>query len=212
MTRSERTVRQPGLNGAMPSDPVLLFLHGHYGDRDDLAWVAERVPAPWRTVLLRAPLPLGDRFAWFHVADDGVRGASSSEAAPAADGLLAWIDENLGDAVVGAIGWSQGGATALQALRRAPRRLAFVVTLGGFTTLDGESGDAELAELRPPVFWGHGAKDDMITVDDIARMREFLPGHTTLTERVYPGVGHDLAPGMAEDALRFVAAHTPGRD
>lgn len=200
---------QRGLNGVMASDPVLLFLHGRYGVRDDLGWIAEHVPSPWRTVLLQGPVPLGDRFEWFPVADDGARGASSSDAAPAADGLLAWIDENAGDAVVGAIGWSQGGATALQALRRAPGRLAFVVTLGGFTTIDGERGDAELAERRPPVLWGHGAKDDAITLDDIARMREFLPGHSTLTERVYPDAGHDLTPAMAEDALRFVVAHTP---
>ena len=89
-------------------------------------------------MLLQAPLPLGDRFEWFRVRDDGRQGALSEDAAPAADGLLAWIAENLGDAVVGAVGWSQGGAVALQAMRRAPDRLAFVVTLGGFTTDDGE--------------------------------------------------------------------------
>ena len=193
----------------MASDPVLLLLHGRYGVRDDLAWIAERIPSPWRTVLLQAPLPLSDRWEWFHVADDGALGARSSDAAPAADQLLEWIDENAGDSVVAAIGWSQGGATALQALRRAPERLAFVVTLGGFTTLDGERGDAVLAERRPPVFWGRGAKDDVITVHDIARMREFLPAHSMLTERVYPGVGHDISLGMAEDAVRFVVEHAP---
>ncbi|WP_431218589.1 alpha/beta hydrolase [Leifsonia xyli] len=193
----------------MPSSPVLLLLHGRYGVRDDLAWIAERVPAPWRTELLQGWLPLGDRFEWFQVADDGRLGASSSDAAPAADRLLAWMDENVGDAPVGAIGWSQGGATALQALRRAPERLEFVVTLGGFTTIDGERGDAVLAERRPPVFWGHGARDDVITVGDIARMREFLPAHSTLEERVYPAAGHDIPPGMADDAVRFVLSHTP---
>lgn len=195
----------------MPShpDPVLLFLHGRYGVRDDLAWVAERAPSPWRTVLLEAPLPLGDRFEWFQVADDGRLGAHSQDAAPAADWLLAWIDENVGDAVVGAVGWSQGGAAALQALRRAPRQLSFVVTLGGFTTLDGEQGDAALTELRPPVFWGHGEEDDVINVHDVARMREFLPAHSTLEERSYPRTGHEVSSEMADDALRFIAEHTP---
>jgi len=193
----------------MRPDPVLLLLHGRYGLRDDLSWIAERIPSPWRTVLLQGSLPLSDRWEWFHVADEGAAGASSGDAAPAADQLLAWVDEYAGDAVVGAIGWSQGGATALQALRRAPERLAFVVTLGGFTTLDAERGDAVLAERRPPVFWGHGASDDVITVHDVARMREFLPAHSTLTERVYPGVGHDISPGMAEDAVRFVVEHAP---
>ncbi|MGN7798081.1 alpha/beta hydrolase [Leifsonia sp. 22587] len=189
--------------------PVLLFLHGRYGIREDLAWIAERTPAPWRTELLQAPLPLGDRFEWFHVADDGERGALSSNVAPAADRLLAWVDERFGDAPVAAVGWSQGGATALQMLRRAPGRLSFVVTLGGFTTDDEERGDAELASSRPPVFWGHGARDDVISTHDIIRMREFLPGHSTLEEHVYPAAGHEITPGMAHDAIRFVTQHTP---
>jgi phospholipase/carboxylesterase len=185
-----------------------MFLHGRYGVRDDLAWVAKDAPAPWRPVLLQAPLPLGDRFEWFRVADNGRLGAYTQDVAPAADWLLAWIEKNVGDATVGAIGWSQGGATALQALRRSPNRLAFVVTLGGFTTVDGEVGDAGLAERRPPVFWGHGAKDDVITAHDIARMREFLPRHSTLEERVYPDVGHEVSAAMAVDAMQFITAHT----
>ena len=59
------------------------------------------------------------------------------------------------------------------------------------------------------MLWGHGAKDDVITVHDIARMREFLPAHSTLTERVYPDAGHEIPPGMADDAVRFVADHAP---
>ncbi|WP_285115897.1 alpha/beta fold hydrolase [Leifsonia sp. fls2-241-R2A-40a] len=193
---------------ASSPQPVLLFLHGRYGLRDDLSWIAERAPAPWRTVMLQGSVPLGDRFEWFRVSDENGRGALSADAAPAADRLLSWIEETVGDAPVGAVGWSQGGATALQALRRAPGRLRFVVTLGGFTTLDGECGDAELEERRPPVFWGRGADDTAITADDLARMREFLPAHSTLEERVYPGTGHDLSDAMADDALRFIAAQS----
>ncbi|MGO4593069.1 alpha/beta hydrolase [Leifsonia sp. 2TAF2] len=187
------------------SQPVLLFLHGRFGVRDDLAWIAEQVPSPWRTVLLQGSVPLGDRFEWFSVAYEEAPGAMSSDAAPAADRLLAWIDENVGDAPVAAVGWSQGGATALHALRRAPDSLRFVATLGGFTTLDAERGDAVLAERRPPVFWGHGAKDDVINPTDIARMHEFLPAHTTLEERVYPDAGHDIPEAMVEDTLRFIS-------
>src|SRR3954468_12527245 len=98
---------------ASASDPVLVFLHGRGGVREDLAWIAKRVPPPWRTVLLQAPLRLGDRFEWFQVADDGRLGARSEDVAPAGDWLLAWIEENMGGATVGAVGWSQGGATAL---------------------------------------------------------------------------------------------------
>lgn len=198
------------LNGGMPtsSQPVLLFLHGHYGVRDDLAWMAERTPRPWRPLLLQGPVAVGERFAWFSVPETAEAGPRSSAVAPAADDLLAWIDENLGDAPVAAVGWSQGGATALQAMRRAPRRLGSVVTLGGFTTIDAERGDAELARLRPPVFWGHGARDEVIPEHDIARMRDFLPPHSSLVERVYPEAGHEISEEMADDAFRFLVDRT----
>jgi phospholipase/carboxylesterase len=195
----------------MPDDSlVLLFLHGRYGVRDDLAWLAERTPEPWRPVLLQGPVILGERFQWFEAGGDPTLPARSCDIAPAADHLLGWIDENVAERRVAAVGWSQGGATALHALRRAPGRLSFVVTLGGFTAGDAESGDAELARLRPPVFWGRGGHDDVIPPTDIARMRAFLPAHTTLEERVYPDAGHEIPERMADDAMRFVAAHSAG--
>jgi phospholipase/carboxylesterase len=187
------------------TDPLVLFLHGRYGIRDDLAWVAAQTPAPWRPVLLEAPVPLGDRFEWFAVADNGRDGALSADIAPAADALLQWVSENAGGARVGAVGWSQGGATALHMLRRAPGSLAFVATLGGFTSLDAERGDAALAERRPPVFWARGADDTVITAADVVRMHEFLPLHASLQEHVYAGTGHEITEAMAEDVLRFVA-------
>ncbi|RDV46124.1 hypothetical protein DOE76_02930 [Leifsonia sp. ku-ls] len=200
-----------GLNGTMPDDaPVLLFLHGSGGVRDELAWLAARVPARWRTVLLQAERPVGAGFEWFEAGRDPRFPARSADVAPVADRVIRWIDHHAGGAPVAALGWSQGGATALHAMRRAPGRLAFVVALGAFTTTDGESGDGELARRRPPVFWGRGGHDDVIPPSDIARMRAFLPAHTTLEERVYPEAGHEIPERMADDAMRFVAAHSAG--
>jgi phospholipase/carboxylesterase len=127
---------------------------------------------------------------------------------PAADRLLGWISENAHDRQVGVLGFSQGGAVALQMLRQEPERIDFVITLAGFTTADSEVGDAELARRRPKVFWGRAARDDVITPGDIARMHEFLPVHVQLEERVYEGSGHVINAEMAADALRFIQERT----
>jgi phospholipase/carboxylesterase len=183
---------------------VVLVLHGRYGVAGDLPQVVDAVPPGWRAAVLQAPLPLGDRFEWFHVEDWSKPGPLSADVAPAADLILEWIEREAPGERVGIVGYSQGGATALQALRRAPDRIAFVVVLAGFMSIDAERGDAELASLRPPVLWCRGDQDDVITEADVRRLSEYLPGHTTLVERVLPGVGHEVPPVMAAEVARFL--------
>ncbi|HYI34639.1 MAG TPA: alpha/beta fold hydrolase [Glaciibacter sp.] len=179
------------------------MLHGRGGNETDLEWLADKIPSPWSPHLLRAPLSLGAGFEWFR-APEGSLGLMCSDVRPAADSVLRWIDQNAADRRVAVLGYSQGGAVALQVLRRAPERVEFVVTLAGFTTTDTETGDAELARRRPPVFWGRGARDTVIPDTDIARMREFLPEHVALEERVYAHADHWISVEMAADAQRFI--------
>lgn len=184
---------------------VVLVLHGRYGVAGDLPQLDAAVPPGWRTVALQAPLPLGDRFEWFRVDDwPEEPGPLSAVVEPAADLVLDWIDREAPGERVGIVGYSQGAATALQALRREPRRIAFVVVLAGFMSIDGERGDAELERLSPPVLWCRGDQDDAITESDVERLAAFLPEHTTLGERVLPGVGHEVPPVMVEEVARFL--------
>jgi phospholipase/carboxylesterase len=183
--------------------PLLLMLHGRGGNETDLEWVADQIPSPWRPHLLRAPYPLGGGFEWFRAFKNS-RGPLCRDIRPAADRLLRWIDRNAADRRVGIFGYSQGGAVALQILRRAPGKVEFVVTLAGFTTIDAETGDADLARRRPPVFWGHGARDTVIPDSDIARMRGFLREHVDVEERVYAHADHWISAEMAADAQRFI--------
>jgi phospholipase/carboxylesterase len=147
---------------------------------------------------------LGAGHEWFRVPDSPSSGPLSRTVAPAADRLVEWIDELAPKGKVALIGYSQGGAVAIQALRRYPNRFELAAVLAGFTTVDSEASDLELANRKPPVFWGRGTDDTVIPVSDIVRMQSFLPAHTTLVERVYPGLGHTVVRPMAADLARFL--------
>jgi phospholipase/carboxylesterase len=48
--------------------------------------------------------------------------------------------------------------------------------------------------------------DGVITQDAVARTAAFLPAHSTLTERVYPGLGHGISAQEVADVREFLAA------
>jgi len=186
-------------------DCVLVLLHGRGGVRSDLDWLQESIPRPWTSLLWQGSLAHGSGFEWFHVPAGVELAPSSKHVADAADDLVASIDRDLAGARVGLVGFSQGGALAVQALRRHPHRIHLVATFAGFMTVDPERGDAELARLRPPLLWVRGARDDVIPRSDIDRMHSFLPGHTNLQERVHPHSGHEITASMADDMSRFLS-------
>ncbi len=91
------------------------------------------------------------------------------------------------------LGFSQGGFMALQMLRTRPERMAATVVLSGLVWDVEQPADALIAESRPPVFWGRGEADTVIWPAMIERITAWLPGHATLTERVYPGLAHGIS-------------------
>ena len=107
---------------------------------------------------------------------------------------------------MGVLGFSQGVATAFQMVRRDPARFAYAVNLsGGVVPLPGR-GDAELAARRLPVFWGRGDRDPLIPALLVESTRWWLRRHTDLTERVYPGLSHNVSPAELADLAAFVRA------
>ncbi|WP_291049627.1 hypothetical protein [Herbiconiux sp.] len=48
----------------------------------------------------------------------------------------------------------------------------------------------------------------MIGAPAIARTREFLPAHTALVERVYPGLAHGIHAQELADVREFIAPYT----
>lgn len=183
---------------------VALLLHGYGSNERDLAGLVPMLglQPPWAS--LRAPLPAGPGFAWFEITTPGSPDAAPVEAATAA--IWAWVDEHL-DATtrVMPIGFSQGGLMATQLLRTRPERVLAPVVLGGFVLGAPQPADAELAASRPAVFWGRGAEDRVIAAHAIARTGEWLPAHSTLTERVYQGLAHGIDARELADVREFLS-------
>jgi phospholipase/carboxylesterase len=162
---------------------------------------------PWAS--LRAPLELGNGgAAWFAITTPG--NPDAQPVAEATDTIWAWVDAHVAPTTrVIPVGFSQGGLMASQLLRTRPDRVLAPVILGGFVQAAVQPGDETLAATLPPVFWGRGAEDRVIGEPALARTSAYLPQHSALVERVYPGLAHGIDAAEVGD-VRDSLAIPPG--
>jgi phospholipase/carboxylesterase len=186
--------------------PLLLLLHGYNSNEGDLFGLAPYLPLEPAIASLRAPLYTGYGHSWFPLlAEDAEHSLEGADAAT--DAILDWLDRAAPDAgPIGLLGFSQGGAMALELLRRAPERFAFAVSLAGFALPGKRDGDERMSQLAPHVFWGRGTVDGVIPVASVARTQAWLPMHSTLDERIYEGVGHSVSDRELADVAAFIRA------
>jgi phospholipase/carboxylesterase len=192
--------------------PVLLLLHGYAADENDLFGLVPYLPEDFAIASVRAPLtpPWPTPGAsWYPI--EGLDARDPADVTVAAESLLAWITASLGERPVGLLGFSQGGAVAVQTLRVAPAAVEFAVVLAGYAAGGERPGDAVLAERRPPVFWGRGSRDDMIPPHLIDMTAQWLPAHSELTGRVYPGLTHSVSEEELADVRAFLDARLAAR-
>jgi len=186
--------------------PLLVLMHGYASDEADLFGIAAYLPLEPVIASVRAPIPEGPGFAWFSRFTNVPGDPLAVNADAAARAMLEWLDE-LPEVPTGLLGFSQGGAMALQLLRLAPERFDYAVQLSGFVVQGASGADADLAESRPPVFWGRGTRDDAIPAATIARTAEWLPEHSALDARIYEGMGHSISPRELADVSAFIRQH-----
>jgi len=184
--------------GQRAGRPLLLALHGHNGDEQQLAVSSVLLPRELVVVTPRAPYREPGGWSWFELAESG-----KDAAAQVTTQLLHWLDQQTGYSSVGVLGLSQGAAMAISLLRRDPTRFAYTVQLSGFAI--DTSPDPELARLKPPAFSAHGDLDTVIPRDRADDTARWLRAHTTLTEKRYPGLGHSIAPQEILDVSRFIS-------
>ena len=184
--------------------PLLLLLHGYNSNEGDLFGLTPYLPLEPAIASLRAPLYTGYGHAWFPLVAEGAE-LSVEGADAATDAILDWLDRAApGAGPIGLLGFSQGGAMALELLRRAPERFAFAVSLAGFALPGERDGDERMSQLAPHVFWGRGTVDGVIPVASVARTQAWLPAHSTLDERIYEGVGHSVSDRELADVAAFI--------
>ena len=199
--------------------PLLVLLHGYGSDENDLFGLVPYLPDDFVTASVRAPLTppwpmMGN--AWYAIVAmslDDVAARPGAAAAPdegmggvtaAASAFIEWLDAATDAPHVGLLGFSQGGAVSLQALRLQPERFAFAVNLSGYVSPGELPRDAELAARKPPVFWGRGTRDDVIPPSLVEHSAEWLPAHVDLSGRVYPGLTHSVSEEELADVRTFL--------
>ena len=181
---------------------LLVVMHGIGSHEGDLFGLAPHLPAELDIASLRGPIPYGGGFAWFEFSPvDSDDHALIDEAAAA---VLAWLDglERQYDRVH-LLGFSQGGAMAVQLVRMAPERFASIAHLASFVHAGELPGDAVLAAREPriPVLTTIGTLDQVIHPDKIARSGPWLDAHFDVDRRTYERphtiVGEELADVVA---------------
>ncbi|WP_193106343.1 alpha/beta hydrolase [Brachybacterium sp. FME24] len=181
--------------------PVVILLHGLGSHEEDLTGLVPFLPAHFTYASLRGIYRYVQGYAWFEmpVNPENPEALQSSAAA-----VETWIADQVaqGVRVVGAIGFSQGGALALQLLRRDPHALEWIVQLSGFPFPAPMPGDAALAEVSPPALWGHGGIDPHFGPEREDAVRAFMREHTRMEEERRPHLGH----AVDEVELRAIAA------
>lgn len=195
---------------ASPADrvgrPLLVLLHGFNSHEGDLFGLSPYLPLQPVIASVRAPLPASMGHAWFPFMADGMQAAlDAADASTTA--VLDWLERAAPDAPpVGLLGFSQGGAMAIELLRREPARFAFAASLAGFALPGDRPGDDELTARRPPVFWGRGTDDAVIPADAITRTQTWLPEHAELDARIYEGLGHSVSERELGDLVAWLTA------
>lgn len=183
--------------------PTLIMLHGHRMDERVGFELRHHLPAELVLASVRGPREAkGGGYAWFPMGSSFSLEAIEHSAAA----VLSWLDQVDTDGPVGVLGFSQGVATAFQMVRRDPARFAYAVNLSGGVVPLPSRGDAELAARRLPVFWGRGDKDSVIPNILVESTRWWLRQHTDLTERIYPGLSHNVSVAELADLAAFIRA------
>jgi phospholipase/carboxylesterase len=185
--------------------PLLVLLHGYGSHEGDLFGLSPALPLGPVVASLRAPLLAGPGNAWFPLTADTFAADHGPNADAAARAVLDWLDTTQSTSV-GLLGFSQGGAVALQLLRLAPERFSYAVMLSGFVVGESHAGDAALAARMPPVFWGRGTRDQVIPPLAIQTTEQWLPGHTALTTRIYEDVAHGISNAELKDVSAFISS------
>lgn len=186
--------------------PLLVLLHGYGADERDLFGLVPYLPDGIAVAALAAPLappwPMPGR-SWYPI--DDLTSRDSGAITVAAESVLAWLDTEAKDvASIALLGFSQGAAVSLQALRLAPERIDSVVALSGYAAPGRLPNDPTLREKRPPVFWGRGSHDDVIPAHLIGHTAQWLPDHSELSGRVYQGLTHSISEEELGDVRTFV--------
>ena len=204
---------------------AVIWLHGLGADGHDFAPIVPELGAvrDWtRFVFPHAPArPVSINFgmtmrAWYDIRDEGGTLVSDPEHLRESQGAVEALIEDEVRAGIAAdrivlAGFSQGGAVALQAALRHPRRLAGLLALSTYLPLaDNLAAERSTANARIPVLMAHGEHDPLVGVDRAIASRDTLLrlGYE-VDWRTYP-IPHSVCPEEIRDIAAWLHGVVPG--
>lgn len=217
---------------ALRTRPLLVMMHGYGSHEGDLIGLSWRLPKNLVCASPRAPLSLAPQmvggYSWWPITigPNGMPAAPETPASfvgtpahAASLAVISWLDDldrqlresGLGEGLanVSLMGFSQGGALVTSLLRLQPARFICGVNCSGFLAPGPYEGDSELAQIRPPMFWGRDEADPVIDRARIQALAEWVPIHTTPDIRLYDGVGHGISLEEIRNISSFLQQHIP---
>ncbi len=198
--------------------PLLVLLHGIGAHERDLWPIVDLLPAEYTVASLRAPLAYGPGFSWFDLTiTPDAKSYDSAGVLRSLQWLSDWIDGMRSEhSSVSLLGFSQGMAMATGLLRMNPRGYAATVGLSGFVTdpnpgPDSPFQDAELADIKPPYFWGRDQADPVVFPQWVEETNTWLQAHVNLTKVLYTGMGHGINAQEIGHVSEFLKSTLPGK-
>ncbi|WP_299165429.1 alpha/beta hydrolase [uncultured Arthrobacter sp.] len=192
--------------------PLLVMLHGHMANEEDLMGILDFLPDEFTVASVRAPVAQGQGFTWFPLMQDAAY--SVDKVTDAVQDVLDWVDSiKEPHSSVTLLGFSMGMAVASSMLRARPADYAAVVGLSGFVVpTDGSTlfHDSELENQRVPFFWGRDQEDPVIPGDRIEFTHAWLNRHTKLTKVLYAGMYHSINAQELGHVREFLQMVVPG--
>ncbi|MEB7446961.1 alpha/beta hydrolase [Arthrobacter koreensis] len=186
---------------------LLVMLHGYGSDESALTPLFPHLPEGITGAALRGPFDVGGRSGWFLL--DPMLESDEADVLAAGSSLLSTVSElkQQGNfSGVSLLGFSQGMAMAVTALRLRPEEFTCVVGLSGFVVRSELLAMAEPLARPVPFFWGRDRGDWVIHADAVAEAERWLEANTLLTARTYPDMGHRIGADEMRDVGIFLRA------
>lgn len=204
---------------AAPARASVIWLHGLGADGHDFAPIVPQLQlaipvrhvfphAPHRPVTINAGYVMR---AWYDIVSFD-RSSQVDEAGirASADRISALIEREIAQGIASErillAGFSQGGAIALHAGLRYPRRLAGIMALSTYLPLAATVADeAQAANSDVPIFLAHGSEDNVIALPHALLSKQRLEDLGYPVEWHCYSMAHSLCDEEIADVRRYLA-------
>ncbi|MFD2673740.1 alpha/beta hydrolase [Gulosibacter bifidus] len=205
-----------GANAGLQGRPLVVLMHGYGANEQDLLGVLVELgigttDERFDWISVRAPLTAkGQGYAWFPLEEvmkvgDEQESLDTDAIDASCAALVELLDDIAPDVPVIPIGFSQGAVMAIELLRAVPERVLAAVACSGFVVPSAGDQDAELTQLRRPVFFGWGDRDESpIPQQAFPQSAQWLKEHTNATVKNYPELTHAISPEEIADITAFL--------